>query len=264
MAAAGYDPARDTWAINELSTALRTKPLARTKAREAMRGLFTGPRGSPPQQGAVFIVGTGQRLRNFAPYKAQLEGWLADTAWWAAVSPYVAWWGQEAYATCRLVCVPGSKIADRSRRVNEFVQHPARLAFAGPPQATPARALFDRGYFPLMTAYWQDLKGYGGNRIPLPQMQAFTSVEVYAARAWAIRNPYPDGRLGFAWNEHPPGVGADQVQALATRLAQSIQAGYGDGGTVTKACGPTGAYAWCRAALRGARFNAGWATFASW
>ena len=266
MAAAGYDPARDTWAINELSSALRTKPLARSKAREAMRGLFTGPRGAPPQQGAVFIVGTGQNRRNFPPYKGQQQSWLVDSAWWSAVSQYVGWWGQEAYASCHLVCVPRSKIADRSRAINEFVQHPARLGSApnAPAQTGAARVLFDRAYFPLMTAYWRDVKGYGGNRITLAQMQAFASLGVYAARAWAIRNPYPDGRLGFAWNEHVPGVPAEQVQALATRIAQSIQGAYGDGGTAGKACGPTGAYTWCREAVAGARFNPGWATFATW
>jgi hypothetical protein len=266
MVAAGYDPARDTWAINELSSALRTKPVSRAKAREAMRGLFTGPRGAPRQQGAVFIVGTGQNRLNFPPYKAQQQGWLVDSAWWTAVSPYVAWWGQEAYASCKYVCVPRSRIAERSRAVNEFVQHPARLAFASnaPPQTGAARALFDRAYFPLMTAYWRDVKGYGGNRITPAQMQPFASLQVYAARAWAIRNPYPDGRLGFAWNEHVPGVPAEQVQALATRLAQSIQGAYGDGGTAGKACGPTGAYTWCREAVAGAQFNPGWATFATW
>jgi hypothetical protein len=80
----------------------------------------------------------------------------------------------------------------------------------------------------------------------------------------ALRNPYPDGRIGFAWNEHPPGATPAQVQALATRIAQSIQGAYGDGGTATRACCPTGSYAWCKAVLGGARFNPGWVTFASW
>lgn len=264
MAAAGYDPARDTWAINELSTAVRTKPVSQSRARDAMRGLFTGPQGAVHQQGAVFVVGIGQQLVNFGPYKSQLEGWLGNSAWWSAVSPYVAWWAQEAYASCSKECVPGAKVAIRSTHLNEFVEHPARLAFAGPAPAVPARALFDRAYFPLMTAYWRDAKGYGNNRVSLAHMQALTNLEVYAARAWAIRNPYPDGRIGFAWNEHPAGATPAQVQALATRLAQSISAAYGDGGTATKACSPTGTYAWCKASLAGARFNPGWATFASW
>jgi len=264
MASAGYDPARDTWAINELSSAARTKPITQSRMRDAMRGLFTGPRGAAPQQGAVFVVGVGQQLVNFGPYKSQVETWLGNSGWWTSVSPYVAWWGQEAYASCSKECVSGAKIAIRSTHLNEYVEHPARLAFAGPAPAVPARALFDRAYLPLMTAYWRDAKGYGNNRVSLAHMQALTSLEVYAARAWAIRNPYPDGRIGFAWNEHPAGATPAQVQALATRVAQSIAGAYGDGGTAARACGPTGAYTWCKATLGGASFNPGWATFSSW
>ena len=264
MVAAGYVPGRDTWAINELSSGVRTKPASQARARDAMRGLYTGPQGATTQQGAVFVVGLGQQLVNFGPYKGQLEGWLANTAWWMAVSPYVAWWAQEAYPSCSRICVAGSKVGTRSTRLNEFTEHPARLALAGPAPTGPARALFDRAYLPLLTAYWRDLKGYGNNRISLPQMETLASLEVYAARAWAIRNPYPEGRIAFAWNEHPPGATRAQVQALATRLAQSIQGAYGDGGTATKACSPTGSYAWCKAVLGGARFNPGWSTFASW
>jgi hypothetical protein len=190
MAAAGYAPG-DTWAINELSSAVRTKPVSQARAGDAMRGLYTGPRGATPQQGAVFVVGLGQQLVNFGPYKGQLEGWLGNAAWWTAVSPYVAWWAQEAYPSCSRVCVAGSKVGARSTRLNEFTEHPARLAFAGPPQAAPARALFERAYLPLMTAYWRDVKGYGNNHVSLAHMQTLASLEVYAARAWAIRKPVP-------------------------------------------------------------------------
>jgi hypothetical protein len=119
MAAAGYAPG-DTWAINELSSAVRTKPASQARARDAMRGLYTGPRGAPPQQGAVFVVGLGQQLVNFGPYKGQLEGWLDNAAWWTAVWPYVAWWAQEAYPSCSRVCVAGTKVGVRSTRLNEF------------------------------------------------------------------------------------------------------------------------------------------------
>jgi hypothetical protein len=265
MAAAGYNPALgDSWAINELSSAVRSKPAARVKVREAMRGLFTGPRGSPPLMGAAFTINMAHRLRNFAPYKGQIESWLADAGFWTAVTPYVAWWGEEAYTSCSLVCVAGAKVAVRSSHVNDFVQHPPRLAYAGPPATIAARSLFDRSYFPLMTAYWNDKKGYGNNRISRDAMQKLVSLEVYAARSWAGRYPYPDGRLGFAWNEHPAGASPADVQALATRLARAIQAAYGDGGTAGKACSPTGAYTLCKPAVRGAAFNEGWKTFESW
>ncbi|HMI99306.1 MAG TPA: hypothetical protein VK488_05690 [Gaiellaceae bacterium] len=265
MAAAGYNPALgDSWAVNELSSATRSLPAARTKVRDALRGLFTGPRGSPPQMGAVFTIGMTQRLRNFGPYKSQVESWLADAAFWTAVTPYVAWWGQEAYPSCSLVCVATAKVAVRSSHVNDFVEHPAKLASAGPAATVAVRNLFDRSYFPVMTAYWNDPKGYGNNRISRDAMQKLVSLEVYAARAWAGRNPYPDGRIGFAWNEHPAGATPADVQSLATRLARAIQAAYGDGGTAGKACSPTGAYTLCKAAVQGAAFNERWKTFETW
>jgi hypothetical protein len=139
MAAAGYVPGRDTWAINELSSGVRTKPVAQARARDAMRGLYTGPRGAGPQQGAVFVVGIGQQLVNFGPYKGQLEGWLGNAAWWTAVSPYVAWWAQEAYPSCSKVCVAGAKVGTRSTRLNEFVEHPARRPAADRTGARPLR-----------------------------------------------------------------------------------------------------------------------------
>jgi hypothetical protein len=265
MAAAGYNPALgDSWAVNELSSAVRSKSSARTPVRNALRGLFTGPRGSPPMMGAVFTINMGQRLRNFATYKGQIESWLVDAGFWSAIAPYVSAWGQEAYTSCAQVCVAGSKVAVRSSHVNDFVEHPAKLAFAGPAPTVAARSLFDRGYFPLMTAYWKDARGYGDNRISLDAMEKLVSLEVYAARAWAGRYPYPDGRIGFAWNEHPAGATPAQVQALATRLAQAIQGAYGDAGTAGKACGSTTTYILCKAAMRGAGFNEGWKTFETW
>ena len=265
MASSGYNPALgDSWAVNELSSAVRSKVAARTKVREALRGLFRGPPRSAPMMGAAFTIGATQRLVNFGPYKAQTESWLVDAGFWSAVTPYVAWWGQEAYTRCSSVCVASAKIAVRSSHINDFVEHPAKLAFVGPPAAAAARSLFDRSYFPLMTAYWNDPRGYSDNRVSADVMQKFVSLEVYAARSWAARNPYPDGRIGFAWNEHPAGATPAQVQALATRLARAIQIAYGDGGNASRACSPTGAFTLCKAAVQGASFNEGWRTFETW
>jgi hypothetical protein len=265
MASAGYNPALgDSWAVNELSSAIRSKVAARKKVRDALRGLFRGPRGSPPMMGLAFNIGATQRLTYFGPYKSQTESWLADAGFWSDVTQYVAWWSQEAYTRCSSVCVGSAKVAARSSHVNDFVEHPAKLAYAGPPATAAARALFDRSYFPLMTAYWNDPRGYGDNRVSADVMLKLVSLEVYAARSWATRNPYPDGRIGFAWNEHPARATPAQVQALATRLARAIQAAYGDGGLAGRACSPNGAFTLCRPALQGAAFNEGWKTFESW
>ncbi|MGH2931419.1 MAG: hypothetical protein ACRDKK_01035, partial [Gaiellaceae bacterium] len=74
MAAAGYDPRRgETWAINELPSTIRSRTDTRQRARDLIRGLYTGPPRSAPSAGAVFIVGIGQEMRNFGPYKASLS-----------------------------------------------------------------------------------------------------------------------------------------------------------------------------------------------
>jgi hypothetical protein len=271
MAAAGYDPRRgETWAINELPSTLRSRQDTRARARELIRGLFTGPRGSAPSAGIVFIVGVGQEMRNFGPYKASLRGWLQDAGFWTAIGPHVAFWGQETYASCSRVCVPNPgggrpiRIAERSTALNDYAQHIPKLAYAGPPSTAAARAFFDRTWTPIFTAFWRDTKGYGGNRIPLDTMMKFVSLETYAARAWAGPRPYPDGRVGFAWNQTPAGAAPGDTAQLATRLAQSIQGAYGDGGTAARACSPEGAYTWCAPQLPGAAFNVGWKTFEAW
>jgi hypothetical protein len=271
MAAAGYDVRRgETWAINELPSTVRARADTRQRVRDLIRGLYTGPRGSAPSAGAVFITGVGQTMQNFGPYKATLRGWLQDAAFWTAIALHVAWWGQEVYASCSRVCVPTTpggrpvKIAERSTAINDFAQHIPKLAYAGPSGTAAARAFFDRAWTPVLTAYWRDTRGYGNNSIPLDTMLKFVSLEVYAARAWAGPRPYPDGRVGFAWNQSPRGAPPGETQQLATRLAQAIQGAYGDGGTAAKACSPSGAYTWCAPVLPGAAFNPGWKTFETW
>ena len=162
MAAAGYDPRRgETWAINELPSTIRSRTDTRQRARDLIRGLYTGPPRSAPSAGAVFIVGVGQEMRNFGPYKASLRGWLQDAAFWTAITPHVAWWGQETYVSCSRVCAPGARvrIAERSTATNDFTQHTAKLAYAGPPATAAARAFFDKAWTPVMTAFWRDAKG---------------------------------------------------------------------------------------------------------
>jgi hypothetical protein len=270
MAAAGYDPRRgETWAINELPSTLRSRQETRGKARDLIRGLYTGPVGFAPTSGVVFIVGVGQEMRSFGRYKSSLHGWLQDAAFWTAISPHVAFWGQETYASCSRVCVPNRpgrmvRIAERSTAINDFAQHIPKLAYAGPPTTVTARAFFDKAWTPVLTAFWRDAKGYGGNRVPLETMMRFASLEVYAARAWAGPRPYPDGRIALAWNQSPAGAQPAETQRLATRVARAIQGAYGDGGTAAKACSPEGAYTWCAPQLPGAAFNPGWKIFETW
>ena len=96
-------------------------------------------------------------------------------------------------------------------------------------------------------------------------MQALASLEVYAARAWAIRNPYPDGRHRLRLERAPAGRDARAgAGARDTARAVDLRAPTGTAAPRAKACSPTGAYTWCQEAVAGARFNPGWTTFESW
>ena len=267
MAAAGYDPARgETWAINELPSTIRSRADTRQRARDLIRGLYTGPRGSAPSAGAVFIVGVGQSMRNFGPYKASLRGWLQDAAFWTAISPHVTWWGQETYASCSRVCVPGRvRIAERSTAINDFSQHIAKLAFAGPPATAAARAFFDRAWTPVLTAYWRDPKGLRRKLDP-----ARHDAEVRLARGLL--------RAGVGRAEAlPRRADRNGVEPGSEGVDARREAGPRDAPRPGRSRAPTGTVAPRRrraartARTRGARhscrargFNPGWKTFETW
>src|SRR3954469_10821687 len=71
MAAAGFDTAAgDTWALNELSSAVRAGAgVARQNALEFMRGL-----ASDGVKGVVFVQGIGQTTADTTTYKLNLQG----------------------------------------------------------------------------------------------------------------------------------------------------------------------------------------------
>ncbi|MGH3714317.1 MAG: hypothetical protein ACRDT4_12775 [Micromonosporaceae bacterium] len=261
MNAAGYDQTRqETWAINELPSTVRTDPAVRQNVRDLVRGLYQGPDGVG-LGGAVFVINFGHTTTYLPVYKGNMKDWTLDSAFWSTMNSYVRWWGQETYTSCSVTCVPGASIGEKSQYVNDFIEHPARLAFAGPTGAGAARSFFNESYMPLMTAYWKS-STYGGTNLPLDTMKKLVSLQTYAARAWAGSHVYPDGRIAFAWNEavsDPAGA-----QELATRLAAAIAGAYGDGGTASRACSPSGAFTWCNPELSGANFNPAWQTFATW
>ncbi len=219
MAAAGYDPRRgETWAINELPSTIRSRTDTRQRARDLIRGLYTGPPRSVPSAGRCSSSASARRCGTSGRTRRRSAAGCRTAAFWSAITPHVAWWGQETYASCSRVCVPQTglqpiRIAQRSTAINDFTQHTAKLAYAGPPATAAARAFFDKAWTPVMTAFWRDAKGYGINRIPLDTMMAFVSLEVYAARAWAGPRPYPDGRIGFAWNQSPRGAQPAETHA---------------------------------------------------
>jgi hypothetical protein len=271
MKAAGYEISRgDTWGLNEFGTSFRYNATTRTNARNAMRGLYYGPRGYARASGIPFLVAIGQGLRNFTVYKPRLRNMTSATRFWNSVKPYVRFWGQEAYADCYVSCVarrngvPYSP-PTRAQYVNSFLFHPVRFSYAGGSASSGARTFYVSSswggrYFPLLTAYCCHPKYGHTDGLNPTQMKGHVSLQVYSARRWAETHPYSKGRIGVAWNNAAP-----DAAALAEHTARVIQAAYGAGGTALDACrnGADADY-WCTRVVSGARFNPCWGTFTRW
>jgi len=260
----GYHPERDTWAINELPSSVRSNAEVRQAVRDVVKGLYSGPEGSIPMDGIVWVIGMPTDLENFSVYKPNMKDWLSEAPFWNDMKKYVRWWGQEVYTDPYSVCVSGSSPGTQAEHINDFVMHPAKLAVAGGEATFAARSFFDGAYFPLMNAAWKS-EVYDTTSLTLDQMKHHVSTQIYAARLWSNDHAYPDWRTGFAWKSNPPGATEAQIQELAARIARAVRYAYSDDGAgASTACSPSGAYTWCDCSLGGAEFNDGWSTFESW
>lgn len=260
----GYDPARDTWAINELPSTTKSSAAVRQNVIDVVKGLSEGPPGSPAMGGLVFVIGIGSQTANFSVYKPALESWLVDAPFWNAMNAHVRWWSQEAYARPIDVCVGSATVAARAAHINDFAMHPAVLSNAGGAQSAAAHAFFDESYVPTQSAFWH-ADTYGTTITTLDNMKALVSTEVYASRAWAASHTYPDWRLALSWNDQLDGATEPEVIALATRIADSIHDAYAPGAsTAADACSPSGAFTFCQCAAQNAVFNDGFVAFQTW
>ena len=155
MSAAGYDVAAgDTWAVNELSSAVRRGDGARrAEIRDFLRGLFDAGGEGAPTRGVAFVVGVAQRVP-VATYKARMQEWLQDSAFWVDMNAYVSDWSQEVYGDVRSYAAPGARsprVATRSSTTSATptcsrppaAPHPGRRMRSSPPP--PARSRTPRG-----------------------------------------------------------------------------------------------------------------------
>jgi len=208
-------------------------------------------------------------------YKTEWKGLIGNNgSFWSSLRPYLLFWSQEVYTWCQYVCVGGtSTLGQKSSRTNEYVEHPARLAFAAgaPAGAANARGFFDVGYQPVENVFWATSSNqsvFMTQFLTLDQIERFASLQVFATRAWAQFNAYPDRRFAFAWNEHPfpTGINANgKRMALATRIAKALRGAYSLNGSALFACDPGGiSTSRCNPVLSGASFTAIWASFGSW
>jgi hypothetical protein len=265
MAAAGYDVAAgDTWAVNELSSAVRRgEGAARANAREFVRGLYEGAE-LPDVRGAVFVIGIGQGTLDLSTYKANLQAWLADAPFWQDMAAYVEDWSQELYGDVRNYAVLGASAAARRDALNEYLQHALALARAGGGATAAARSFLEAAYSPLASAAWQWEAAFGWTGVGAGQMQHFISAQTYALRHADAAGGRGRDHWGSAWaprngSAMPADAFAAQTGAILDRLAAAIR---------DSAAGEPGLGAcnggWCGGDVAGAWFNAAWSTFAVW
>jgi type IV pilus biogenesis protein CpaD/CtpE len=272
MAQAGFEiTAGDTWAVNEFPSTVRSGAGdARANARELVRGLYEGD-GTRTARGVVFIVGLGQPTTNVSVYQTNLQNWLADTAFWTDMSTFVSDWSQEVYSDFRRYAVPGAPITLRRDYLNDYLQHALVVARAGPPTIELARGYLQTAFSPAANAAWQYESGYGWTLIPVDQMRAFVSAQVYALRAFSVAAGLSQDRWGFAWQpRNGSGLSAGDFAAQTGSILDRLGAAIRDSGPSDPndpgggACGPPGENVFCGGDLTGAVFTESWKALRAW
>jgi hypothetical protein len=270
MAEAGYDVALgDTWAVNELTSAVRRGDgNARANIREFLRGLYEGD-GSRPTRGAALVIGFGQRTADVSVYQNTLQAWLADSSFWTEVATYVSDWSQEVYGDVRAYAVPGSAVATRREYLNDYLQHKLVLSGVGPAEIEPARAYLREAYSPLANGAWPRQTAWGWTMVPYEQMAAYVSAQVDAMRFHSVSTGQARDHWGFAWApSNTTGLSsadfAAQTGAILDRMAAAIRdSGAADPESpTTGACGAGDAL--CAVDLPEASHNGAWRSFRAW
>ena len=258
MAAAGYDVAAgDTWALNELSSAVRQGTgNARANMRAFLNGLYDGDGATPATRGTVFIAGIAQTTTDLSVYQARLQDWYEDAAFWSDLTRYASDWSQELYGDVRAYADAAAGRDARRDALNEYLQHQPALAAVAPASADAARSFLAAAYNPLANAAWQYDAAFGWTNVSVELMQDYVSAQMYAMRSAG------NSRFGFPWSPRnlagmPAGDFNARTDALLTRLAAAIAE---SAEAPDAACGS----AWCTGTLDGAALTTAWRTFATW
>jgi hypothetical protein len=256
MAAAGFDTsAGDTWALNELSSAVRAGTgSARANALALLQGLaFDGVKG------IAFAAGVSQSMPDPSAYKVNVQNWLQDASFWGAIANDVTDFAYENYGDVRDYAVAGSTPQQRRDAMVQYLAHIETLANAAPPAAAAAQSFLQQAYSTFGNAAWSWSSAYGFTAVPLQNMEDFVAGQAYAARSFAAATGATVDRFGYAWS--PANVPVSQSAALLDVLAAAIR----DSGVPTPdpgvlACGTS----LCTSSVPGAAFTSVWQQFSVW
>ena len=196
MAAAGFDAAAgDTWALNELSSAVRKRDRRRAPKRAR---LPPRARGRRRQGHRLRAAGIGQSTADPTPYKVNLQGWLQDGGVLDARQRLRRATGRRrTTATCAPTPSPARRPTAATRLDGAVPRARARACERGACRlSAAARSFLDsRPTSPSATPPWAWPSAYGlDGGTARDTMEDFVSGQVYAARSLGA----PSGSTGSA------------------------------------------------------------------
>ena len=267
MLVEGYDPSRDTWAVNEVgwpstdrcnTAVFDGAPGARQAFQDFVHGLHDGYAGEAPMAGVVFAASPIQMTPDLTSYEEGLAQWYSDAPFWQDMNRYVAVWAQETYADARAWGVDGSSLADRAAALNAYFLHAQKLAANGGEATAAVRDFFTRAYTPLGNASYRwgiptpPGPAYGYTDIGYPSLISnFISAQTYALRS-SMGN-----RFGFAVTPNNGG-GPSIRQGVEAHIGAAIRDSQDDSLGACTAPGET-----CDGAVTGGVFPEAWPNFAT-
>ncbi|HET7449067.1 MAG TPA: hypothetical protein VFJ78_00585 [Gaiellaceae bacterium] len=256
MAAAGFDAsAGDTWALNELSSAVR----AGTGSARANAVTFLNALAGDGVKGIAFGAGVSQTTADLSTYKVSLQNWLQDAGFWSSVANDVSDFAYENYGDIRAYAVDGSSPQQRRDATMQYLGHLQTLARAAPPSAAAAAAFLQQTYTTFGNAAWSWDSAYGYTATTLLGMQDYVSGQAYASRSFAAATAAPVDRFGYAWA--PSNVSATDSGSLLDVLATAIR----DSAAPTDDVGILAcASNRCGQPFAGAAFTTAWQQFSAW
>jgi hypothetical protein len=178
MAAAGFDTgAGDTWALNELSSAVRKNTgAARRNALDLLHGL-----SSDGVKGVVLTTGIGQATPDLTLYQVNLQDWLQDGAFWTEVAGYTSDWAQQSYGDLRDYATAGAAPMQRRDTMAQYLGHeqafpsatrrgPGHRPTAGPPHRSRRwRTSFRAKWTPIARSQLPPARAATASDLPGPQ-----------------------------------------------------------------------------------------------
>jgi hypothetical protein len=147
------------WVVDDVPWSVLTSASGRGRLFDLVKALYHGSSGATAGPGMLFIAYPPQEEDPAPSYKA---GWhdllgaqVEGDSFWTKISSssarYVRYWVQEVYTHCNLVC-HGTSFGQKVTRTNDYLQHPARYAFASP--YASAKSFFGSAYVPIENAFW--------------------------------------------------------------------------------------------------------------